>query len=134
MYFPEEKYHILGDAAFAIRSWLMTPFRQTRNLARRERRHNQILSSCRVVIENIFGITKGRFRRLQYINTYSVSKAIEITTAACVLHNFCYLSNDEFTGEPYEEEHLERREGFYDNDVDAIAGRTKRDEIADTFI
>lgn len=42
-------------------------------------------------------LIKQRWRRLHNINT--ISKAIEITTAACVLHKFCYLCNDELQTE-----------------------------------
>lgn len=46
------------------------------------------MSADRVCAENTVGILKGWFSRLKYINTYS------ITSAAFVLHNFCYLAND----------------------------------------
>jgi hypothetical protein len=58
--------------------------------------HNTCLSADRVSVENIFALIKGRFRRLIFINTYSISKAIEIATTACVLHNFCYFNGNEW--------------------------------------
>lgn len=67
----------------------MKPYRDART--RIQRHHNYVLSADRVCIEHTFGILLGRWKRLQFINTYSVSKAIEIVTAACVLHNYCYV-------------------------------------------
>lgn len=55
---------------------------------------NTYLSKSRVVIENVFGLLKGRWRCLIYVNTYSIKKCIKIITACCVLHNFCYLIGD----------------------------------------
>jgi hypothetical protein len=128
-YFPDEEYHLIGDSAFPIRPWLMTPYRQNANLGRTEKRHNNILSSDRVVIENCFGILTGRWRRLQFINTYCISKSIEIATAACVLHNFSYLNNDEWDGELFREP-LERLI-IRNNDMEQTRlGKQKRDRIA----
>lgn len=47
-------------------------------------------------IENTFGILKLRWARLKYVSTYCIAKAIEITTAACVQHNFCYKNEDQW--------------------------------------
>jgi hypothetical protein len=70
-----------------------------------QRKHNFILSSARVVIENIFGIVKGRWARLQFINTYNVSEA------ACILHNFCLLHSDQWTGEVIQDNRHIEEEG-----------------------
>jgi hypothetical protein len=69
-YFPREEYHLIGDSAFPLRSWLITPYSRRNNLTRREKHHNFCLRGDRVCIENTFGILKGRWARLQYINTY----------------------------------------------------------------
>ncbi|KAJ3641416.1 hypothetical protein Zmor_027925 [Zophobas morio] len=129
IYFPNEEDHLIGDSAFPLRTWLMTPFSRRNNLTRRERHHNWCSSSDRVCIEHTFGILKGRWARLQYINTYSVRKAIEIATVACILHNFCYLNGDEWPAEEVEirpeEDHVE------ENDREAFRrGEHKRNDIA----
>ncbi|XP_044760416.1 putative nuclease HARBI1 [Coccinella septempunctata] len=128
IYFPADK-HLLGDSAFPIKPWLMTPYKQNNNLTREQKYHNQCLSSSRVVIENTFGILKGRFRKLQFINTYCVAKAIEIVTAACVIHNFCYLNNDEWEEDicVLEERNFDQ-ENQHNNDREL--GKLKRDRIA----
>jgi hypothetical protein len=98
-------------------------------LIRREKHHNFCLSRDRVCIENTFGILKGRWARLQYINTYSVSKAIEISTVACVLHNFCYLNNDEWQYDIYEDM-LNEEEYVNNNREEFRLGNEKRNNIA----
>lgn len=129
MYFPKKTYHIIGGSAFPIRPWLMTPYKQTPRFGIVERNHNNALSADRVAVENIFGIIKGRWRRLRYVNTYSICKSIEITTAACVLHNYCYLNNDEWDGEVFEEKRFLEIEGP-DNREETRLGKLKRDRIA----
>lgn len=107
----------------------MTPYKRVNQLGEMENYHNYCLSADRVAIENVFGIIKGRWRRLQYINTYSIAKAIEITTAVCILHNYCYLNSDEWNGEICEE--IRRNEDFImDNRQETQLGKRKRDEIA----
>jgi hypothetical protein len=104
------RYHIIGDSAFPLRDWLMKSYRNAK-LTPMQRKHNFILSSARVVIENIFGIVKGRWARLQFINTYNVSEATEIVTAACILHNFCLLHSDQWTGEVIQDNRHIEEEG-----------------------
>lgn len=123
--FLKEKYHLIGDSAFGLKAWLMTPYRDV-NLTRIQRRHNYSLSSSRVAIEHAFGLLKGRWRRLIFVNTNNISKTIEITTAALVLHNFCIMNVDlwdeEYRDEP---EHKELKIGAVQIEQ---AGRTKRDQ------
>lgn len=64
LYFSSNEYHILGDSAFPIRTWLMTPYKRVNQLGEMENYHNYCLSADRVAIENVFGIIKGRWRRL----------------------------------------------------------------------
>ncbi|XP_033747150.1 putative nuclease HARBI1 [Pecten maximus] len=88
-------YCILADGAYPIRRWLLTPYRDNGHLGNRERRYNHYHSSCRVVIERSFGLLKGRFRRLQNLQTSSIKTACQIIMASSVLHNICILQKDE---------------------------------------
>lgn len=128
IYFPDDNLHIIGDKAFPLSSWLMTPYKDPRTQI--QRNHNNMLNADRVCIEHAFGLLKGRWRRLIFINTYSISKAVEIVTPACVLHNFCYLNADLW------EEYLENDE-FYDcrnPRLDMNFGVIKRDRIAENLM
>jgi hypothetical protein len=51
--------HILGDAAYLIRRWLLAPFRDNGHLTDQQEKYNQYHSSNRVVIERAFALLKG---------------------------------------------------------------------------
>ncbi|CAN7974936.1 unnamed protein product, partial [Ixodes persulcatus] len=61
-----DKYHVLGDAAYPLREYLLTPFRNYGKLVPDEVNYNLKLSQTRVRIKNAFGLLKGRFRQLLY--------------------------------------------------------------------
>lgn len=52
----ENQYHILGDEAYPLRPWLLTPYRNTGILTPEQRNYNYHLSATRVRIENAFGL------------------------------------------------------------------------------
>ncbi|CAC5422096.1 unnamed protein product [Mytilus coruscus] len=56
--------HIIGDGAYPVRKWLLTPYRDNGHLTQQQKKFNHYLSMNRVVIERAFGLLKGRFRRL----------------------------------------------------------------------
>lgn len=66
------QYHILGDLAYPIREWLLTPFRDYGSLDNSEKTYNIRFCSTRVLIENIFGLLKGRFRQLLQVDMQKV--------------------------------------------------------------
>jgi hypothetical protein len=53
------RYHIIGDSAFAIKQYIMVPYRDTGNLDAKQLNFNTKLSMTRRVIENTFGWLKG---------------------------------------------------------------------------
>ncbi|XP_044766215.1 putative nuclease HARBI1 [Coccinella septempunctata] len=128
--FFDENFHLIGDSAFGLRSWLMTPYKGN-NLTRKQKKHNYMLSADRVKIEHAFGLLKGRWRRLQYINVYNICKTVEIITASCVLHNFCLINKDLWD----EEAPIECADRIlnYQEEEDQQEGRVKRDVIANSF-
>lgn len=99
--FPSTMYHIVGDSAFQLTTYVMVPYKDYGHLTQRQRRYNTVLSKTRCVIENAFGWLKGRFRRLKYIDA-ELSRIPDIITACCVLHNITlnntieeiYISNE----------------------------------------
>ncbi|KAH9366940.1 hypothetical protein HPB48_002455 [Haemaphysalis longicornis] len=85
--------YILGDSAYPLLPWLMTPFRDNEcTFPTWKRNFNRRHSQQRVAIENAFGLLKQRFRRLYFVDARTVEQSCFIVMAACVLHNFC---NDE---------------------------------------
>ncbi|XP_018577163.1 protein ALP1-like [Anoplophora glabripennis] len=93
-YFPTLEHHLVGDSAYPLLDYMMTPYRDNRNLTVEQRRFNYLHSKTRIVIEHTFGILKSRWRILKYINVNTVEKAVKIIVACCVLHNFCLVSGD----------------------------------------
>lgn len=88
-------YHILGDCAYPLKRWLLTPYRDTGHLTRNETNFNKNLSARRPVIERSFGLVKGRFRRLKYICMRDVKEICNVISTAFVLHNVCIFRGEE---------------------------------------
>lgn len=108
-------------------------YRDTGNLNRRSKLHNKALSKARVSIENTFGILKGRWRILHFVNVYKIEKVINIISATCMLHNFCLLQNDEFECEPHSVNMNEALNAEYAA-LDEVEGLNKRLHIANSII
>jgi hypothetical protein len=127
--------HLLGDSAYPLHTYLMTPYRDNGHLTAKQKGYNVKLSSKRVVVEQAIGLLKGRFRRLRYLDVASPQMASRMTMAACILHNICARNaNDEDTDVEVEVE--ETGDGVEVDDCDiatySIAAR-KRDEIANSL-
>lgn len=86
VYIPQDR-HLLGDFAYPLKQWLITPFRDNVHLTDREKTFNKIVSSCRQTVERAIGHIKGRFRRLREVTFHSIKDRCEIVMAGCRLHN-----------------------------------------------
>lgn len=121
--------HFLGDGAYPLRSWLLTPYRDTGRLTPQQRNYNYRHSGTRVTIERAFGCLKGRFRRLRYLETSELKTSVEVIILCCIIHNICILNNEDVQ-DFFEDNH----QGPYvpqGNLVDNQAeGLRKRDNIA----
>lgn len=93
---PKNKY-ILGDAAYPLLPWLMTPFKDYGTLSREKQNYNKQHSRGRQVVERAFGQLKGRFRRLTFFYVHKIEFLTYCIVAACVLHNICLINDDEIT-------------------------------------
>ncbi|KAH6948212.1 hypothetical protein HPB50_023186 [Hyalomma asiaticum] len=87
-------FHILGDAAYSIREYLITPFRDYGNITAQQRAFNKNFSATRVKIEDAFADFKGRFRQLLHLDFFGVDKFNKFVIACCVLHNLCISYGD----------------------------------------
>lgn len=91
----ENRWHILGDAAYPLKKYLITPYRDYGNLTEEQRNFNYKFSCCRVKIENAFGLLKVRFRQLHRLDFNTVQRCCAFIIACCTLHNLCLLCQDE---------------------------------------
>ncbi|KAM7299270.1 putative nuclease HARBI1 isoform X2 [Ixodes scapularis] len=83
------QYHILGDAAYPLREYLITPFRDYGSLTKKQRDFNVKFCGTRVLIENAFADLKKRFRQLKLLEFFTVDHATKFIIACCILHNLC---------------------------------------------
>ncbi|KAB0790410.1 hypothetical protein PPYR_15221, partial [Photinus pyralis] len=95
--FPND-YHLLGDAAYAIRKNLMVPYKDNGHLTERQHNYNKCHSSTRMAVERAIGLLKGRMRRL--LDNLPMTRGDLIPkyiVACCIIHNICLLRQDQFT-------------------------------------
>ncbi|XP_052889214.1 putative nuclease HARBI1 [Anopheles moucheti] len=90
----DRMFKLLGGSAYPAKPWLIKPHRNaTPNSP--EANFNQRLSKARTVIENTFGVLKGKFRCIlgERLLRYAPSKCARIINVCCALHNLCIIYN-----------------------------------------
>lgn len=87
-YVKKIPYVILGDQAFALNRYMMTPFSGVHQKGSKERIFNYRLSRARRVVENAFGIMTSKFRVLRKAMILKPTSAKKIVLACVHLHNF----------------------------------------------
>ncbi|XP_063788677.1 uncharacterized protein LOC134944072 [Pseudophryne corroboree] len=107
--FPREKsktvdgvdipVHIIGDAAYPLRHWLMKGYTQHLQLSPIQVAYTHTLSSAWMVVENAFGRLKGCWRCLMKRNDVDLKFMPHVVAACCVLHNICELQKEQFPEE-----------------------------------
>lgn len=78
---------------------------------------------------------KGRWKRLMKINT-EIAKVSDIVLAMCVLHNFCYLHNDEVIQKMIRDKrHIPNQHvpNNYADEASKMQGAEKRNRIVCLF-
>lgn len=91
--------HIFGDSAYPLMLNVLTPFKDNGHLSPQQIRYNVKHASIRSIIERAFGLLKGKFRRLRYLDVKSVDMGIFVISAACTLHNFLLSRGDANIGD-----------------------------------
>ncbi|XP_069747513.1 putative nuclease HARBI1 [Narcine bancroftii] len=84
--------HLVGDAAYPLRTWLMKDFTQHQVLDADQQRFNKALNSTRIMEEHAFGCLKGRCRCLSKRLDVSTAFVPDVVFACCVLHNLSELT------------------------------------------
>ncbi|KAB0805296.1 hypothetical protein PPYR_02266 [Photinus pyralis] len=125
--------HLLGDAAYPLLDNLLKPYRDNGHLTEVQIRFNEVMSSIRSMIERCFGLLKGKWRRLKYLDMSLADKLPQVILAACILHNFILIidndaDNQNDNGHNGDDIGIQHAE-FYEEDVGRNA-EIKRDYIA----
>ena len=120
----DETYHIIGDSAYPLSNYLITPYRvRKQNMTVQEKKFNTHLASKRAMIEQAFGLLGLRFPRLMKLKVNSIKKRIQCVVAACVLHNWCIMEDDD---EDFEDIGIKLDTGVARNiTTDAYLGRKR---------
>lgn len=120
----------MGDSAFPLLRWLVTPFRDHGNLSRQQKLFNKTHSKCREVIERAFGLLKCRFRRLFRFEVLDMTVLVNSVLAACVLHNICLTEHDECNlEEPQDTENMPVDNETFARDGHEIPGVQMRQQL-----
>lgn len=123
--------HLLGDSAYPLCEYLLTPYRDTGNLSAVQVNYNHKHSATRMAIERAFGKLKSRFRRLQFFHSPDIKFIVKSVIACCTLHNVCIVFDDDIDDENIGGNQIQNLHAPNLNQhVDAIA---KRNQIAATL-
>lgn len=128
--------HMIGDAAYPISEFLLTPYRDNGMLTQRQKNYNHKFSQTRMKIERTFSKLKGRFRRLKYFDSPDLEFVAKSVMVCCVLHNIAIDHNDEYEDEfEHDDDDDQQANQVHVAAVGAaamqrIAGLAKRDRIA----
>ena len=91
----ELKPIILGDSAYAVKSWLFPPYTRLSRMPPTKKEFNNEHARGREPVERAFGHLKGRWRVLMNESSEE-TKHVKITVLTCVvLHNICITSEDD---------------------------------------
>ncbi|XP_071491270.1 putative nuclease HARBI1 [Diadema antillarum] len=120
---------LVGDTGYGPQTWLMTPVPIP--TTRAERRYKQAHSCTRVVIEQVNGQWKSKFRCLIGSGLHMFpQRAADVITACACLHNISkHLRQPDVHQERAEEDGAEG----HDEVRDAMPGRQARDDIINNF-
>jgi hypothetical protein len=116
---------LLGDSAYALRPWLLTPFPGQPEGAKL--RYNIAHLRTRNVIERAFGVLKARFSCLKTgIRLRDPAESSKLIVACTIVHNLClkYGDDDELSGG---EEDGTNQEDQEEDDGEAEEGGSERE-------
>ena len=88
-----------------------------------------------MAIECAFGLLKGRFRRLKFVDMVNMDSIVKIIASACVLHNVCLTTEDDWEemmdDEPFPDDEDSLSSSTSTTTLSSSAANLKRAYIAD---
>jgi hypothetical protein len=85
---------LVGDAAFPFSATMMKGFPGNPDVGSEEHAYNYAHVRTRRIIENAFGILKGRFQILKASSLNDPDFMGDVSLVCCALHNMCQRNND----------------------------------------
>ncbi|XP_066914360.1 uncharacterized protein [Clytia hemisphaerica] len=128
---------ILGDNAYPLFSWLLTPFPFGPALKRRQKKFNKRLSGGESKRRESFwhsksGILKARWRCLLKRVDNEIENVSSVIMRCCTIHNICQINNESYIDRDGVLERILRQERESRQDYDANPdGNTIRSVIVD---
>ncbi|XP_017487316.1 PREDICTED: putative nuclease HARBI1 [Rhagoletis zephyria] len=95
---------LLGDSAYPLRTYLLTPYRDYGNLTETERKYNYKFFQTRVKIENAFGLLKCRFRQIMRLDFHVEPMGKFIV--ACINKNYIFEEQLEYIEHSSNQTHI----------------------------
>ena len=93
-------YKLIGDAAYPMRPWFYSSFKDEKDELPRTKAHwNFIQSSTRMAVERAFGILKGRWRIMLNRIDMPFRHVSNLIIACICLHNLYIIHQDKFDDE-----------------------------------
>ena len=84
---------LLGDSAYALRRYMLTPITLPETAA--EEKYNKSLTITRARVEHTFGVLKNRFHSLLIpLRVMGAIKSCRVITAMLILHNIAVQNRD----------------------------------------
>lgn len=93
--FFEDESYILGDKAYPLLNWCMTPYIDRGNLLPLHYYFNECHAKTRQVVERSFCLFFGRFRRFKHLDMSDTEFIPKTVVAGCVLHNIAIDFEDD---------------------------------------
>lgn len=127
------QYHLLGDSAYPLRAFLLTPYRDCGNLSESEKNYNSKFYETLCRIDEAFKLLKSRFHQLVRVEFKEIETMHQFIKCCCVLHNICVNREDFYSEEHNLSEPSKFSKSICKNKIEDIfltrMGHTKRNEI-----
>ena len=81
------KLHLLGDSAYPLQTFIMTPYKDNGHLTSEQKTYNAVHSSSRCCVERCLGLLKGKFHRLKNFDAKDAVLMCKVVVGSAVIHN-----------------------------------------------